>query len=131
MLRDGSAEEAGVHADARAKIHELCKAWAEHSGEPFVTLVAKRGVIVIHQAYGSDITGTNIDLDYRCWVAFKNPVGGASGRTAQPFNATCSLAGSSSAFLGRALHLSVNLKCYPKLDRSHFPWFRKISGVLC
>ena len=69
VIHDGSAEEAGVHANAKAKIDELCKAWAEDSGEPFVTLVAKRGVIVTHQAYGMDSAGKPIDLNYRCWVA--------------------------------------------------------------
>ena len=43
-------------------------AWIEGTSpnEPY-----RRLCFVIHQAYGSDITGTNIDLDYRCWVALK------------------------------------------------------------
>ena len=69
VIRKGSAEEAGVHADAKARIDELCKSWADASGEPFVTLIAKRGVIVFHQAYGVDSSGEPIDEDYRCWVA--------------------------------------------------------------
>jgi CubicO group peptidase (beta-lactamase class C family) len=69
MIREGSAADAGVQADAKEKIEELCTAWAEDSGEPFVTLVAKRGVIVSHRAYGVDSTGQTVDLDYRCWVA--------------------------------------------------------------
>lgn len=69
VLHLGSAEEAGVPSDAKSKIDELCKAWAEDSGEPFVTLVAKRGVIVTHQAFGNDANGKPVDVDYRCWVA--------------------------------------------------------------
>jgi len=69
VIRNGTAEEAGIQGDAKAKIDELCKAWAEDSGEPFVTLIAKRGVIVSHQAYGVDSAGKPMDQDYRCWVA--------------------------------------------------------------
>ncbi len=69
VMRLGSAKEAGVQADAKTRIEELCQAWAEDTGEPFVTLVAKRGIIVTHRAYGTDTTGKPIDLDYRCWVA--------------------------------------------------------------
>jgi CubicO group peptidase (beta-lactamase class C family) len=69
VIRDGSAEDADVQTDANAKIDALCTAWAEDSGEPFVTLVAKNGVIVTHQAYGMDASGKPIDLAYRCWVA--------------------------------------------------------------
>jgi CubicO group peptidase (beta-lactamase class C family) len=68
-LREGSSEEAGVTSDAKAKIDSLCHAWAEDSGEPFVTLVARRGVIITHEAFGVDNQGQPIDRDYRCWVA--------------------------------------------------------------
>ncbi len=69
VIHDGSAEEAGIQADAKSKIDALCQAWADDTGEPFVTLIAKRGVIVTHQAFGMDGTGKPIDMDYRCWVA--------------------------------------------------------------
>lgn len=68
-LREGSWEAAGVTPDAKARIDALCQAWAEETGEPFVTLVARRGVIVTHRAFGSDASGEPITLDYRCWVA--------------------------------------------------------------
>jgi len=69
MLRDGSPDEAGVASDAKARIDALCRDWAEDSGEPFVTLVARRGVIITHEAFGKDAAGQPVDRDYRCWVA--------------------------------------------------------------
>jgi CubicO group peptidase (beta-lactamase class C family) len=41
----------------------------EDTGEPLVTLVARRGVIVTHEAFGRDATGQPLTRDYRCWVA--------------------------------------------------------------
>ena len=55
--------------DAKVRIDELCQAWAEDTDEPFVTFVARRGVVVTHEAFGHDASGNPIDLDYRCWVA--------------------------------------------------------------
>ncbi len=69
MLREGSPDQAGVVADAKAKIDALCREWAEDSGEPFVTLVARRGVIITHEAFGKDCEGQPVGHDYRCWVA--------------------------------------------------------------
>ncbi len=69
MLHEGSAAQAGVAPDAKAQIDALCRSWAEDTGEPFVTLVARRGVIVTHEAFGQDASDQPIDRDYRCWVA--------------------------------------------------------------
>jgi len=69
VLRQGSPAEAGVEPDAKARIDAVCRAWADDTGEPFVTLVARRGVIVTHEAFGRDSSGHPIDRDYRCWVA--------------------------------------------------------------
>jgi CubicO group peptidase (beta-lactamase class C family) len=69
VLREGSPNEAGVATDAKARIDAVCRDWAEDSGEPFVTLVARRGVIITHEAFGKDSEGQPIDRDYRCWVA--------------------------------------------------------------
>ena len=68
-LRDGSPDEAGVRADAKAKLDALSRQWAEASDEPFVTLVARRGVIVTHEAFGRDRAGRSIDRDYDTDVA--------------------------------------------------------------
>ena len=74
VLHQGSPAEAGVSPDAKARIDALCQAWADDSGEPFVTLVARRGVIVTHKAFGRTPDGQPIDRqpidrEYRCWVA--------------------------------------------------------------
>lgn len=68
-LREGSLAEAGMRADAKTRIDEFCRAWAEDTGEPFVALVARRGVIVTHEAFGRSASGEPVTRDYRCWVA--------------------------------------------------------------
>jgi CubicO group peptidase (beta-lactamase class C family) len=68
-LRDGSPEAAGVRADAKTKLDALCQQWADESNEPFVTLVARRGVIITHEAFGRDKAGRPIDRDYDTDVA--------------------------------------------------------------
>ncbi len=69
VLHEGTLAEAGMRPDAKTKIDEVCRAWAEDTGEPFVTLVARRGVIVTHAAFGRDPSGQPMTRDYRCWVA--------------------------------------------------------------
>ncbi len=69
VLHEGTAAEAGMRADAKAQIDAVCRLWAEETGEPFVTLVARHGVIVTHEAFGKDADGQPISLDYRCWLA--------------------------------------------------------------
>ncbi len=69
IIRPGSAEEAGVPEQAKSAIDTFCQEWAAATKEPFVTLVAKNGVIITHVSFGTDSRGKSIDLDYRCWVA--------------------------------------------------------------
>jgi CubicO group peptidase (beta-lactamase class C family) len=69
ILHAGSAAESGMQADAKSRIDAVCRAWAEDTEVPFVTLVARRGVIVTHEAFGRDAQGEPISRDYRCWVA--------------------------------------------------------------
>lgn len=69
ILHKGAMAEAGMRPDARAKIDAVCQAWAKDTSEPFTVLVARRGVIVIHKAYGRDTDRRRIGLDYRCDVA--------------------------------------------------------------
>ena len=68
VLHEGSLAEAGMKAGTKEKIDAICKAWADDSGEPFVTLIARHGVIVTHEAFGKDKTGKSVDRDYRCEV---------------------------------------------------------------
>jgi CubicO group peptidase (beta-lactamase class C family) len=69
IIRPGSGEESGVPENAKSVIDTFCKEWAAATKEPFVTLVAKNGVIITHASFGTDSSGKSIDLDYRCWVA--------------------------------------------------------------
>ena len=57
-----------MKAGTKEKIDAVCHAWADDSGEPFVTLVARHGVIVTHEAFGKDKAGKPVDRDYRCEV---------------------------------------------------------------
>jgi len=49
VLREGPAE---VKAGTAERIRSVCKMWYEESKEPFVILVARRGVIIIREAFG-------------------------------------------------------------------------------
>ena len=55
--------------DTKSRIDAVCQAWADDTEEPFVTLVARRGAIVTHEAFGRGANGQPVDRDYRCWVA--------------------------------------------------------------
>lgn len=68
ILRKGTTLDAGMRADAKTRIDSICRAWADDTGEPFVILVARHGVIVSHAAFGEDLLGRSITTDYRCWV---------------------------------------------------------------
>ncbi|GAC1474275.1 MAG: hypothetical protein NVSMB9_24320 [Isosphaeraceae bacterium] len=69
VLREGPPAEAGMRPDTAAKVREICKAWAEDSGEPFVTLFARHGVVVLHEPFGRAGDGKPVGRDYRCDVA--------------------------------------------------------------
>ncbi len=53
VIREGAPAEAGVRDDAAAQIDAICTAWANDSGEPFGVCVVRRGVVVLHKAYGT------------------------------------------------------------------------------
>ncbi len=69
VLHEGTCTEAGMMPDASEKIEAMCRDWASDTGVPMVTLVARRGVIVVHKAFGKDATSKAATLDYRCDVA--------------------------------------------------------------
>ena len=52
VLREGTEEEAGFKPGTAEKIREVCHAWFEESGEPFITLVARHGVVIVHEPFG-------------------------------------------------------------------------------
>ena len=52
VLREGTEEEAGFKPGTVDKLRRVCQAWFEESGEPFIVLVARRGIVVIHEPFG-------------------------------------------------------------------------------
>ena len=54
VLRPGSPAEAGFKNSIIADVDRVCREWYEASGEPFITLIARNGVIVYHKAVGKD-----------------------------------------------------------------------------
>jgi CubicO group peptidase (beta-lactamase class C family) len=68
-IRIGTSQEAGVPDKAKKTIDAFCEEWVKGTKEPFVTLVAKNGVIVTHASFGTDPSGKPVELDYRCWAA--------------------------------------------------------------
>jgi CubicO group peptidase (beta-lactamase class C family) len=58
-----------VTDDAKQHVDDVCRAWAADSGVPFTTLVARRGVIVTHAAFGNDAAGRPVTLDFRNDIA--------------------------------------------------------------
>ncbi len=64
VLRAGTPEEAGVSVDAADGIRVLCQEWYDNVGDwPFTVLVARRGVIVLHEAFGP------VEVDTPLWTA--------------------------------------------------------------
>jgi CubicO group peptidase (beta-lactamase class C family) len=52
VLREGTEEEAGFKPDTTERIRKVCQAWFEESGEPFIVLVARHGIVIIHEPFG-------------------------------------------------------------------------------
>lgn len=63
VLHEGTPEAAGVAPDAQQRIRAICQEWYEATEEPFSVLVARRGVVVIHEAFGA----TTVDAPM--WMA--------------------------------------------------------------
>lgn len=68
VLRAGTPEQAGVKHDTAEKIRRVCKEWYETSKEPFVVLVARRGFVIIHEAFGQTLNGP-ITVDKPMYIA--------------------------------------------------------------
>lgn len=54
VLHKGSESEAGVKNGTTSKIREICNEWFAKSNQPFDILIARNGVIIIHEAFGED-----------------------------------------------------------------------------
>ena len=68
VLRPGSATEAGMSPAVVAGIDSLCRVWAEQSDQGFAVALARRGVLVLHEAYGMR-DGRPMTVDDRSWMA--------------------------------------------------------------
>lgn len=68
VITPGTPAAAGVAPGLASRLDAVARRWAEESREPFVLLVARRGVIVLHQAY--PVAGrTPVTIDSRFDVA--------------------------------------------------------------
>ena len=68
IVRRGSAADAGMSAQVIASIDSLCRAWASESDEAFAVAIARRGVMVLHEAYGRR-DSRPMTVDDRSWMA--------------------------------------------------------------
>lgn len=64
VLREGTEADAGFRPGSRDELDAFFQEWAEVSGEPFAVCIARRGVILIHEAYGEPMT-----VDTPAWLA--------------------------------------------------------------
>jgi len=62
VLHEGTEQQAHVKPGTAESIRKVCQKWFEDSGEPFVILVARHGVIIIHEAFGQGLNG-KVTLD--------------------------------------------------------------------
>ncbi|MEM7624996.1 MAG: serine hydrolase [Planctomycetota bacterium] len=53
VLHEAPPEDAGMSAAGVAAIDALLTEWAENSDEAFIACIARRGVVVLHKAYGT------------------------------------------------------------------------------
>lgn len=52
VLHEGTEKEAGFKPGTATKLREVCREWFEASGEPFIVLVARHGVVIVHEPFG-------------------------------------------------------------------------------
>lgn len=54
VLHSGNEEEAGVKKGTASELRNICDEWFAKSNQPFDLLIARNGVIIIHEAFGED-----------------------------------------------------------------------------
>ena len=67
-VREGTLAEAGMKPDAAEKIDATLQAWAADTDQAFAVCIVRRGVIVLHQAYGTR-DGRPMTLTDKSWMA--------------------------------------------------------------
>jgi len=68
VVREGTLAEAGMKPDAAEKIDAALTEWAGDTDEAFAVCVLRRGVIVLHKAYGTR-DGKPMTVDTPSWMA--------------------------------------------------------------
>ena len=68
VLRTGTLAQAGMKPDTDKKLDGLLTEWAANSDQAFIACVARRGVVVLHKAYGSR-DGKPMTLRTKSWMA--------------------------------------------------------------
>ncbi len=68
ILHPGSCEKAGFLAGTDKKLDELLTRWSKDTDEAFIACVARRGVIVLHKAYG-ERDGKPMTVHTPSWMA--------------------------------------------------------------
>lgn len=69
VLKPGNPSSAGYTEEQIAEIRKICKEWAETANEPLATLVAHKGIIVFHEAFGKTVDGKDMTLETPTWMA--------------------------------------------------------------
>ena len=67
-LQSGTETEAGFKPGAKARLDALCREWAEKSGEPFAVCIARKGVVLLNEGYGTQ-DGQPMRTDAPGWMA--------------------------------------------------------------
>ena len=68
VLREGTLAEAGVEPEVIAKLDAVLEEWAADSDQAFAVCIARRGVIVLHKAYGTR-DGEPMTVTTKSWMA--------------------------------------------------------------
>jgi CubicO group peptidase (beta-lactamase class C family)/lysophospholipase L1-like esterase len=68
VLREGSEAEAGFKPGTVDQIDAVCKEWAAKDDQAFAICIARKGVILIHRAYGQR-DGQPMTVNTKSWMA--------------------------------------------------------------
>lgn len=68
-LREGDPASVGYTPESLDAIREVCHEWAEAADVPLAILIARHGVICIHEAFGAKADGSPMDAQTPTWMA--------------------------------------------------------------
>jgi CubicO group peptidase (beta-lactamase class C family) len=69
VLHEGDPASVGYSPEQIEAIRQVCRDWAKDGREPLSVLVARKGVIVLHEAFGEYPDGRKLTLDSPTWMA--------------------------------------------------------------